>query len=305
MPRVSVVIPAYNAAALLAPTLESVLNSTYRDLEVIVVNDGSQDETAAVASDFGPRVRVITQKNAGASASRNRGIQESDSEFIALLDSDDIWHPQKIMVQIAAFEAHAEHAYCFTEFTSWNGGDPLLQFGSQPRTGAVEPNLTGWIYHKLLLTHWALPSSMMIRRQAWNSTGPFLCNDQKTDDWEYFVRASRSYQFLKLAEPFVLYRQHPGSLSRKLQAKNTTELMRESLIAQYGTSSPDGTPVDGPELERRRYVGWRNFADAHCARGSLGTGLGTFGKLLLTGPRRGESVQRLAKSLVRRAFPKR
>lgn len=95
MPRVSVVIPAYNAAALLAPTLESVLNSTYRDLEVIVVNDGSQDETAAVASDFGPRVRVISQKNAGMSASRNRGIQDSDSEFIALVDSDDIWHPQK------------------------------------------------------------------------------------------------------------------------------------------------------------------------------------------------------------------
>ena len=63
-------------------------------------------------------VRVITQKNVGMSASRNRGIQESDSEFIALIDSDDIWHPQKIMWQIAAFEAHLEHAYCFTEFNS-------------------------------------------------------------------------------------------------------------------------------------------------------------------------------------------
>ena len=248
-------------------------------------------------------VRVITQKNVGMSASRNRGIQESDSEFIALIDSDDIWHPQKIMWQIAAFEAHAEHSYCFTEFNSWDG-IARSDFLTQPRTGALEPSLTGWVYHQLVLTNWALPSSMMFRRNAWNSTGPFLCNDQQTDDWEYFVRASRRYQFLKLAEPLVLYRQHHGSLSRKVPAKNTTELMRELLIAQYGTNSPNGTPVDGPELERRRYVGWRNFADAHCARGNLGTGLSVFGKLLLNGPRRGESVQRMAKALVRRAFPK-
>lgn len=304
MPRVSVVIPAYNAAAFVGLTLESVLNGTCHDLEIIVVNDGSQDDTAAVASGYGPRVRVISQKNAGMSASRNRGIQDSDSEFIALVDSDDIWHPQKIMCQIAAFEAHPDHACCFTEFTSWNGG-VTSEFLSQFRSGAIEPSLTGWIYHKLILTNWALPSSMMFRRQAWNTIDPFLCADQQTDDWEYFVRASRSFQFLKLAEPFVLYRQHPGSLSRKVPEKNTTELMRESLIARYGTSSPDGTNVNALELEHRRYVGWSNFADAHSSRGSLGTGLGTFGKLLLTGPRRGESVQRLAKSLVRRAFPKR
>jgi len=304
MPRVIVVIPAYNAATFLGPTLESVLNSTYKDLEIIVVNDGSQDDTAAVASSYGPRVRLITQNNAGMSASRNRGIQDSDSEFIALVDSDDIWHPQKTIWQISAFEAHPDHAYCFTEFTSWNGG-VSSEFLSQPRTGALEPTLTGWIYHKMLLTNWALPSSMIFRRQAWNMTGPFLCDDQQTDDWEYFVRASRSFRFLKLAEPFVLYRQHPGSLSRKVPAKNTTEIMRESLIARYGTSSPDGTNVNATELERRRYVGWSNFADAHSACGSLGTGLGTFGKLLLNGPRRGESVQRLGKSLIRRAFPKR
>lgn len=304
MPRVSVVIPAYNAAALLGETLESALKSSYQDLEIIVVNDGSRDETEAVASRFGSRVRVITQKNAGMSASRNRGIRASDSEFIALLDSDDIWHPEKIKCQIAAFKNHPNHAFCFTEFDSWNGG-PASEFLSKSKSGAIEPSLSGWIYHKLLLTNWSLPSSMMLRRGAWTETGPFLCDDQQTDDWEYFVRASQRYQFLKLAESFVLYRQHPNSLSRKIPAKNNTELMRDKLIARYGTASPDGTKADGTELERRRYIGWRNFADAHTTRGSLGTGLGTFGKLLLGGPRRGESMQRLAKSLYRRAFPKR
>lgn len=304
MPLVSVVIPAYNAATLLGNTLESVLNSSFQDLEIIVVNDGSHDETAKIASSFDSRVRVISQKNAGMSASRNRGIQESDSEFIALLDSDDIWHPEKLKLQIAAFEAYPDHAYCFTQFNSWSGGSSS-EFLAQSRTGAIEPKLSGWLYHQLLLTNWALPSSMMFRRKAWNVTGPFRCEDQQTDDWEYFVRASQSFQFLKLAESFVLYRQHPGSLSRKIPAKNTTELMRESLIERYGTRSPDGTEVNCMELAKRRYMGWSNFADAHSSRGSLGTGLGTFGKLLLTGPRRGDSMMRLAKSLVRRIFPKR
>ena len=158
MPRVSVVIPAYNAAALLGGTLESTLNSIYQDMEIVVVNDGSQDETAGVASSFGHRVRVITQKNAGMSASRNRGIEESDSEFIALLDSDDIWHPEKIKWQLVALESHPDHAYCFTEFKSWHGESPL-EFLATQRNGMMEPKLCGWIYHKLLLTNWALPSS--------------------------------------------------------------------------------------------------------------------------------------------------
>lgn len=302
MPRVTVVIPAYNAATLLGETLQSVLNSSYHDLDVIVINDGSQDDTAAVATSFGPRVRVKTQKNAGMSASRNWGIENSDSEFIALLDSDDIWHPEKLRLQVAAFEAHSDHAYCFTEFKNWSGGS-TSEFMSEIRSGAIDSKLSGWVYHKFLLTNWALPSSMLFRRLAWDMTGPFLCDDQQTDDWEYFVRSSQSFQFLKLAESFVLYRQTPGSLSRKVPTKNTTELMRQSLITRYGTSSPNGTEVNRTELERRCYVGWSNFADANCARGSLGAGLAAFGKLLLTGPRRGESMRRLARSLIRRVFP--
>jgi len=304
MPRVSVVIPAYNAARYLGETLKSVLDSDYRDLDVVVVNDGSTDETEAIAVGFGSRVRVITQENAGMSASRNRGIEASDSEFIALLDSDDVWHPEKIKWQVGALDAHADHAYCFTEFKSWVGG-ASSEFMSERRHGDIEPKLSGWIYHKLILTNWALPSSIMFRRQAWGITGPFLCEDQQTDDWEYFVRSSQSFRFLKLVEPFVLYRQTPGSLSRKLAIKNSTELMRESLIARFGEKSPDGERVNVVELETRRYLGWSHFADSHCARGSLGIGLETFGKLLLTGPKRGESLQRLTKSLVRRVLPQR
>lgn len=306
MPRISVVIPAYNAAKLLGPTLDSVLRSSYLDFEVIVVDDGSKDDTAAVASSFGPKVRVLSQANAGMSASRNRGVECSDSEFIALVDSDDLWHPRKLEFQIAALDRQSDHAFCFTEFTVWDGNEPeSVAFMAQPRSGTIDANFTGWIYHHMILTNWALPSSTIFRRQAWNAMGPFLCADQQTDDWEYFVRCSQSYRFTRLAEPMVLYRQHAASLSRRLPSRNTGELMRESLISRFGMNSKDGTPVDLIALTRERYLGWSNFADAHCARGDLGVGLGAFAKLLRDGPNRGTSLTRIVKSVGRRVFPKR
>lgn len=302
MPRVSVIIPAYNAAPLLGPTLETTLASTFRDFEIVVVNDGSRDDTAEVAAGYGPQVRVISQANAGMSASRNRGVAESDSEFIALLDSDDIWHPEKLRLQLAALDAQPDHGFCFTEFTSWHGED-CSAWLAQGRDGRIEPSLSGWIYHKMLLTNWALPSSALFRRSLWDALGPFLCADHQTDDWEYFVRASRESRFVKLAESMVLYRQHPASLSRKLPALNNTELMRESLIARFGLRSPDGSEVDHRELARRRHAGWCNFAGAHCSRGDVGIGMGAFWHILKQGPHRTASLKRMAKSLARRAIP--
>jgi glycosyltransferase involved in cell wall biosynthesis len=297
------VIPAYNAEAYLRETLESVMRSTLRDFEIIVIDDGSKDRTAEVAASFPSQVRLVSQANAGMSASRNRGLAMSDSEFVALLDSDDIWHPQKLEFQLRALHQRNDHDFCFTRFTPW-WGDSASAFFAEPRTGTVDDAMSGWVYHHLILTNWCLPSSMLWRRSAWQQTGPFLCNDQQTDDWEYIIRATQQHRFIRLDEPMVLYRQVASSLSRRVPASNTPELMRDALLARYGTASPDDTPVDRQELGQWRYLGWANFADMHCARGDLRTGLSVFSRLLREGPQRGETLMRIAKSLRRRAFPK-
>lgn len=303
MPRVSVVIPAYNAEQYLAATIDSALSSTFKDLEVVVVNDGSADGTQAIAERFGDRVRVINQSNAGMSTSRNRGIDSGDSEFIALLDSDDIWHPAKVAAQVRALEQRPEHGFSFTEFTFWDGKGHE-NFAAEPRTGAVDAAFDGWVYHRLIVTNWALPSSVLFRRAAWRELGPFLCDDYKTDDWEYLVRASRHFRYVRLHEPMVLYRQHPHSLSQRVAAQPVGELMRDALIRKFGTASPDGQEVDRAALEWESYQGWSNFADAHCARGDLGNGLKAFAQLLARGPRRADTAVKLAKSLYRRINPK-
>jgi hypothetical protein len=157
----------------------------------------------------------------------------------------------------------------------------------------------------MLQTNWALPSSVLFRRTAWESLGPFLCEDQQTDDWEYLVRASFHFQFVKLAESMVLYRKHPASLSRKVAPINRFEVLRQAFIERFGTRSPNGAEADRADLDRRRYFGWRTFADSHCARGDVAIGLKTYGRLLLTGPQRAATCVGLAKSLARRVFPRR
>jgi glycosyltransferase involved in cell wall biosynthesis len=303
MARVSIIIPAYNAQAFIASTIKSVLASSFADFEVIVIDDGSTDQTAARANVGDERVRVIQQANAGMSASRNRGVALSKAEFIAFLDSDDEWHPLKLQHQLAALDTHPDHDICFSAFQVWQGEEQAAFF-DEPRAGSVDPALTGWIYPQLILDNHALPSSVLMRRKAWDQLGPFLCENQQTDDWEYLVRASTQHRFVRLAEKYVLYRQHPESLSKRMPLINGPELMREALIRRFGLAAPDGRRVDERALQRYRHQGWVNFADGHCARGDLGIGLKMFAQLLARGPFRKNTVTKFCMAIFRRFIPK-
>lgn len=243
MPRVTVVVPAYNAEKFLRATLESAAAQSFRDIDIVVINDGSTDATGAIAESIGHPVRVVHQSNAGMSASRNRGIASTDSEYIALLDSDDVWHPLKIERQLIAMSQRPDAGLCFTGFLWWHGEDQRAWLDA-PRDGRLDERFSGWVYHELILDNWALPSSWLARRSMWEQTGPFLCDNQQTDDWEYVVRASRDFPFVKLEEEFVLYRQVSSSLSKRTPGANVGESMRESLLGRFGLTSPDGTPVD-------------------------------------------------------------
>ncbi|MGQ9690926.1 MAG: glycosyltransferase family 2 protein [Thermoproteota archaeon] len=107
-PKVSVIIPTYNRANCVGDAIRSVLDQTYKDFEIIVVDDGSTDNTSEVLAEFGDKIHVIRQENAGVSAARNAGIKAARGEWIAFLDSDDIWEPQKLEVQVRDLEAHPE-----------------------------------------------------------------------------------------------------------------------------------------------------------------------------------------------------
>lgn len=123
---VSVIVPAYNRAHLIVATLESALAQTYTPLEIIVVDDGSSDGTPEVVQRFGAPVRYVRQSNAGVAAARNRGFAEGRGEFIALLDSDDIWLPWKLEAQVAVLRSHPDIGMVWTDMSAIDGDGNVL-----------------------------------------------------------------------------------------------------------------------------------------------------------------------------------
>ena len=208
-PTVSVIIPAYNAMAFLPETLDSVLDQTFKDFEVIIVNDGSRDnivEWATTITDS--RVRLISQANQGVSQARNTGILNSKGQYLAFLDADDIWEPSKLEKQVSAFEANPELGLVDTlVFIVDQRNNILYKAGSSYEEGnvlrrAIEENLV------------MCGSSPMIRCQCIEKVGLFDTDLHGPEDWHMWARIAIHYPFKVIAEPLVRYRHHPSSLSR-------------------------------------------------------------------------------------------
>src|SRR4026209_2838610 len=174
-PLVSVIIPVYNGARFLRAALESVFAQTYRAFEVIVVDDGSMDESGAIAQSF-PEVHYIRQENQGVAAARNNGIDAARGEFFAFLDQDDLWTPEKLKVQIDYLLNHPDAGYTLTH----------QQYFLEP--GAELPV---WFRKELLSTvhtGWVL-GTLVVRRTTFEQVGGFATGYSAANDSDWFFRA--------------------------------------------------------------------------------------------------------------------
>jgi glycosyltransferase involved in cell wall biosynthesis len=211
MPLISVVIPVYNGEKTIRETLESVLNQTVTDFEIIVINDGSSDATVEIVSSIqDPRLKVFSYPNAGQAASRNRGFSHSTGEFIAFLDADDLWTPNKLESQLKALQDNPQAALAY----SWS--DFIDESGKFLR-GASRSTLSGDVYAKLLLTDFLdNGSNPLIRRQALMEVGGFDESLPPAEDWDMWLRLAARYHFVAVPAPQILYRQSANSESTNL-----------------------------------------------------------------------------------------
>lgn len=220
---VSVIIPTYNYGRFIREAIESALGQTAAPLEVIVVDDGSTDETAEVVAEFGDRVRYIRQENAGVGAARNRGVEESTGEFVAFLDADDYWAPTKLEKQLAKFteDPGVGLVHCgMREFDSETGAtiDTHLD------------GLEGSVWRELLL--WEGPTiigpggTIMVSQQALDEVGGFDTRLKNGEDWEFCVRVARRFKVGFVPELLVDYRSHGTNATN-----NIAEMERSTLIA--------------------------------------------------------------------------
>ena len=206
-PLVSVIIPTYNRAATIADAVDSVLCQTYREIEVIVVDDGSMDSTLEVLRGYSDRIQVLRQENAGPSAARNRGVAVSTGEIIAFLDSDDLWLPDKIRQQVELMELGGEGmccCVCNAETIGSNGKPEGTSFelaGFRPGIPRGE-----WLNPgEVLATGFLLFNQVVaIRRAAFNSIGGYKASLRLLEDYDLAIRLSSQGKWGFICEPQVV-----------------------------------------------------------------------------------------------------
>ncbi len=238
-PHVSVVIPAYNAAATLPATLASVFAQTFADYEVIVVDDGSTDGTPALLARYGDRIRAFRKVNeARPSTTRNLGAKAARGELVAFLDADDCWQPEKLARQVALFAANSRLGLVYTASAVIDTSGRVLRVNQCPRGGR------GRIYPLLAVRNMMVGSSVMARRAAIAEAGWFDEELTSIENWDLWIRIARRWEVDCVDEPLTLYRVHPGNRSADV------ELRRRNIFRILAKTHD---PTDrSPEAERLR-----------------------------------------------------
>ncbi len=204
-PSVSVIIPSYNCARFVTDAVDSVLAQTSPPDEIIVVDDGSTDDTAQCLAPYMDRIRYVHQQNGGISSARNRGIQQAQGTLIAFIDADDRWLPDKLEKQLAYLAAHPEVDLVHTDILYWDDLTGRVTHVPQDRARFVGRCYREFFWHCRVLT-----SSVLVTRRALEDAGPFdpTIPGGYAEDLDFFLRIARKYSFGFVAEPLVLYRRH-------------------------------------------------------------------------------------------------
>ncbi len=210
---VSVIVPAHDGARYLAEALDSALAQSHRPLEVLVVDDGSTDDTAAVAMRYGDPVRLLRHaSNRGPSAARNTALRAARGTFVTFLDSDDRLLPHKLARQAAFLDARPDIGLVYTGW--WYIDAEGRRVGE-----SVAVHDEGDLFAKLLLGNLAHPVAVMLRRQLLEDTGGFEESLRYNEDWDLFLRLSRrGLRWAAIEEPLCEYRVHPGQATRHAEA---------------------------------------------------------------------------------------
>lgn len=240
-PLVSVVIPVYNGERYLAQAIESVLAQTWPHVELIVVDDGSTDGSAGIIAGYGPRLVAVRQENRGVAAARNAGMERATGRFIALLDQDDWWRPEKAERQVALMLEDRRVGLVHTGVDHFDEG--LGRF-TGPLAPLARPDLlVGDCFRRLLLDNQIYNSSVMLRASVLRRVG--LCDPQirgnTVQDYDLWLRVARRARLAYVPEPLVVFRVHPGqgTWDRRLMLTEEARLMERVVAAEGLVSQPD------------------------------------------------------------------
>ena len=207
--NISIIIPTYNRKSFLIHAINSVLNQTYQNLELIIIDDGSSDKTENIIKKKYPKIKFYKQKNKGVSAARNKGIKMASCKCIAFLDSEDRWHPRKLENQINYLLTHPRYKICHTDEIWIRKGIRINQHKKHKKHG-------GHIFDKCLDLCRISPSSVIIHKDIFNKVGLFNEKLPVCEDYDLWLRIAEKFPVLYLDEKLTIkYGGHLNQLSKK------------------------------------------------------------------------------------------
>ena len=206
-PRVSIVIPTYNRSTIVRRAVDSVFAQTFHDFEVLVVDDGSSDNTRDALSGYDDRLRYIFQKNQGPAAARNHGMQLARGEFIGFLDSDDLYFPNNIEAHLRQFNANPATGLVYS------GCEIVDHQGNPIRTFRPNPMDRGEVLERLIRYNFITSSTVLMRRVCFDQVGGMNTNLWFAEDWYYWLRIAARFPIDFVEEPLVRYQRSQVALS--------------------------------------------------------------------------------------------
>jgi glycosyltransferase involved in cell wall biosynthesis len=303
VPSFSIILPAYNAESFLRQTLDSILAQTYADFEIVLIDDGSRDQTAAIAEGLDPRIRVFRQANAGIANARNRGIAEARGDWIAFMDHDDLWHPQKLAAQAQLLQSRPECGIVYGDYLRWDPATAPTFPDADLDTTRIAEDLSGLILHRMVEFNWVLLSTAVIRRQVFATVGLFDPTMPPADDWDFSIRASVRFPFVKMAQPVTLYRVHANQTSLKLPPVNFDFLLRKQALVRLRLAG--GSTYNFSDVRHRQFRALFNYGLVQFKSGSYAASLRTFVHAWFYRLRSGKTLAFAAAALIRSMLPSR
>jgi len=212
MPRISVIIPTYNRAHYICETINSVLEQTYKDYEIIVIDDGSTDNTKKVLKGYDGKIRYLYQNNKGTPAARNFGINNSTGEFIGLLDDDDLWLPNKLELQVKELEKNPELAFiCSSTYIIDSCGKNIGQWGEKISIFGTFNDL----YEENIVYN----LTVLMRRKCFNDVGGYDEKLLSCQDYDLWLRMAKKYKFYYMAVPLTKHRKHDSNFGKNISLR--------------------------------------------------------------------------------------
>lgn len=290
-PMVSVIVPVRNCRAYIDAAIRSIIDQSYADFELIVVDDGSDDDDYSRLKDVDSRIKVVRLEGYGVSRARNVGMDLASGKYIAFLDADDIWFPGKLGAQVRYFERHPNVGVVFGGFRRWESNKrgefkPAEELMNETSSdGECDPDRSGWIYLRLLGGLLVGMNTAVIRRSVYHSVGGFNESMRQAEDYDFWLKASRITEMHSLAGAVALYRIHSASAMHRLQHECALASLLYSAQNRWGLTQPDGQVMSDKQFSQRLGSVYFDHGYSHFWRGNLFFARKAFGQSLGRGYR--------------------